>query len=95
MEKEVTETFTVLNEKGLHARPSAEIVKCTSSFKSRITFELGGLCANGKSILDILSLAAPCGSQIVVRVVGFDAEEAMNALREIFKGESKAWFKFG
>lgn len=85
MDKKVIDAFTVLNEKGLHSRPSAEIVKCTSSFKSRITFHLDNESVNAKSILDILTLTATRGSKIMVEAVGVDAEEAVTSLLELAK----------
>ncbi len=35
--KKYTDSFIVINEKGLHTRPSTELVKCASAFKSRVS----------------------------------------------------------
>ncbi len=72
--------FTVLNEKGLHTRPSTELVRCTSGFKAQITLIYQGLTVNAKSLLGILMLAAGKGAKIEVEAEGPDAEEALSAL---------------
>jgi phosphocarrier protein HPr len=75
---------TVVNEAGIHARPSSEIVKTAAKFKSNITLSLDGLDVNGKSIMGVMMLAAPCGATVKVRADGEDAEAALAALAEIF-----------
>ena len=73
-------SFTILNEKGLHTRPSTEIVKCASNYKSEIHLRYDDFVVNAKSILGILMLAASEGGKISVEAVGNDAEEAVGAL---------------
>ena len=75
---------TVVNEAGVHARPSAEIVKVAARFASSITLSLDGLDVNGKSIMGVMMLAAPCGSTVHVRADGVDAEAAVAAFAELF-----------
>jgi phosphocarrier protein len=43
-----------------------------------------GLQADGGSILSILSLDAPQGSQLTVKVQGPDGRELLKALQELF-----------
>ena len=75
---------TVVNQAGIHARPSAEIVKTTARFTSAVTLSLDGLDVNAKSIMGVMMLAAPCGSDVSVRAEGDDAEAAVAALAELF-----------
>lgn len=77
--------FTVLNEKGLHTRPSTEIVKCASRYKSEIHLFYSDFIVNAKSILGILMMAAIHGDQVKVEAVGDDAEEALQALKDLAK----------
>ena len=42
------EKVTVLNEAGLHARPSSVLVKTASGFKSDLQIEMYGYRINGK-----------------------------------------------
>jgi phosphocarrier protein HPr len=80
IEREVT----VVNEAGIHARPSSEIVKTAAKFKAAITLSLDGLDVNGKSIMGVMMLAAPCGASVKIKTDGDDAEAAMDALCTLF-----------
>lgn len=73
-------TFTITNERGLHTRPSAELVKCASSFKSQIHLVYQNLTINAKSLLGVLMLAAARGTRICVEAEGEDAEEAVSTI---------------
>lgn len=79
-------TVTVLPELGLHARPAARLAKAAQQFAAEIRFIARTGEADAKSILDILSLAATKGTEIVVRCTGEDAEEALRAFQELFSG---------
>lgn len=72
--------FTVINEKGLHTRPSTELVKCASRFKSEITLTYQDLSVNAKSLLGILMLAAAKGAKVEIEANGEDAKEAVDAI---------------
>lgn len=74
----------VVNQAGIHARPSAEIVKTTAKFTSSVTLSFDGLDVNAKSIMGVMMLAAPCGSEVAVRADGGDAEAAVVAVAELF-----------
>lgn len=75
--------FIILNEKGLHTRPSTEIVKCASSFQADIFLSLGEMTVNAKSILGILMLAATKGTRLDISATGEDAEQAVEALKKL------------
>jgi phosphocarrier protein HPr len=75
--------FVVKNDRGLHTRPSTEIVKCASSFKSEVSLCYKKKEANAKSLLGILMLAATKGAKIRVIAQGVDAEEAVSHLIEL------------
>ncbi len=76
--KEVT--VEIVNRAGLHARPASELVRLAEGFKSEILLEKDGLEVNGKSIMGVLMLAAECGSQLRIRALGEDADQALVAL---------------
>ena len=92
MTKRFVDTFTVVNDKGLHTRPSTELVKCATAFKSQVTLLYGGVSVNAKSLLGILMLAAARGSKITVEAVGDDAEEAVRSIIEL--ASNKFWIKY-
>ena len=76
----------IVNKHGLHARPAAEMVKAAARFKSEITISRDDLEVNGKSIMGVMMLAAECGSSIVVRADGPDAEQAVEAIAQLVAG---------
>jgi phosphocarrier protein HPr len=76
----------IVNQEGLHARPAAKIVRLASSFNSDIELLKDGLAVNGKSIMGVMMLAAECGSSIMVRADGPDAEQAVEAITQLVAG---------
>lgn len=80
MESNLSQTFTIRNKLGLHARAAALFVQLSNKFSAEIMVEKNGQEVNGKSIMGILILAATQGSKITVRADGADAAAAMEAL---------------
>ncbi|MBD3267711.1 HPr family phosphocarrier protein [bacterium] len=76
-------TFTILNELGLHARPAMLLVQAISRMECNVTIDKEGLEADAKSIMGVLTLAAEKGSQITVRAEGPDAQKAVDAVRQL------------
>lgn len=76
---------TIVNQLGLHARPSAEFVKLASRFRSEIELAKEEMRVNGKSIMGVMTLAAECGSELKIRTEGDDAEAAVQALADLVK----------
>jgi phosphocarrier protein HPr len=70
----------IVNPLGMHARPAAEFVKVASRFRSAVEVRKDDLAVNGKSIMGVMMLAAECGSSLVIKTDGEDAETAMEAL---------------
>lgn len=79
-------TLTVINSLGLHARAAAQLVRLASGFKSRILLIRmdTNAFADAKSILSILTLAAPMGTVLTIQADGDDAETAMTAVQDLF-----------
>lgn len=75
--------FIVKNDRGLHTRPSTEIVKLAASFKSDIHLIHQGIRVNAKSLLGILMLAAARGAKIMISAQGEDAAEAVDSLLDL------------
>lgn len=75
--------FVVGNDRGLHTRPSTELVKCASTFKSQVHLKYQQHCVNAKSILGILMLAATKGAKINIEAEGIDAEEAVQSIIDL------------
>lgn len=83
MSPEARESARIRNRLGLHARPAAEFVKLASKFDSEVWVEKEGLEVNGKSIMGVMMLAAEAGSEILIRAVGVDAEDAVRSLANL------------
>ncbi|WP_291322493.1 HPr family phosphocarrier protein [Desulfonatronospira sp.] len=78
-------TISLHNEFGLHARPAGRIAKAAQQFEANIMIAFNGREVDAKSILDILSLAAPSGSALRIQARGDDARYAVEHLESIFR----------
>jgi phosphocarrier protein HPr len=76
-------TFTIVNEKGLHARASAKFVDMVEQFDASATIEKDGIDACGDSIMGLLMLVASKGTQVNIKTEGVQAQELLNALGEL------------
>ena len=71
-------------EQGLHARPADLVAREARKWQSRIELIAERQRADGKSILDLLTLAAESGTRLVVEATGPDAREAVEAIGRLF-----------
>jgi phosphocarrier protein len=78
---------TIVNKKGLHARASAKLVEASARFQARITVSKDGQSVDGRSIMGLMMLGAPLGSQIEITANGPDAEEAMKAILALVRAK--------
>jgi len=81
----IVQEVVVKNKAGLHTRPAAAVVKLASRFKSDFFIEMQGLEVNAKSIIGVMSLAAPKGTKLMLKLDGEDAVEAARQLVEFFE----------
>jgi len=79
--------FKIINTKGLHTRPSTELVKCASAFNSMIKLYYRNFIVNGKSLLGVLMLAAEKGAKIKIEAIGDDADDAVKTLLKLAKNK--------
>lgn len=80
------ERVKIRNRMGMHARPAAEFVKLAGQYRSEITLSRDGVEVNGKSIMGVLMLAAEQGTELRIRVVGGDADAAVENLTALIAG---------
>jgi phosphotransferase system HPr (HPr) family protein len=78
---------TLLHKTGLHMRPAGRIMETASRFKSDIHVGCADRRANAKSILEILSLAAPPGVELTLEAQGSDAEQALDAVEGLIRDQ--------
>ena len=87
MKNTYRDSFVVVNEKGLHTRPSTELVKCAASYKAQVTLIYQNYTVNAKSLLGILMLAAARGAKIKIEATGDDAEQAVKSILKLAKNK--------
>ena len=75
------QTVEITNGLGLHLRAAYRLVQLSQQFQSEVRLLCNGAVADAKSILDLMTLAADCGSRIEIETKGADAEQAASALR--------------
>lgn len=74
------QTFKILNEEGMHARPAGAFVKVANEFKSSVEVRANGQIKNGKSIMGLMSLGLSKDSEIIIVTKGDDEDEALKKL---------------
>lgn len=80
----IEEKVKVVNKLGLHLRAAAELVKVTSQYECRIKVRGNGESVNGKSLLNLIALAATYGSELTFVIEGDDSQDAVTAIRGLF-----------
>jgi phosphocarrier protein HPr len=78
-----TRTVVIPNTLGMHARAAARFVRTACGFRSRVLVGRGGRVMDGKSIMGLLLLAAPRGSEIIITAEGEDEAPAVDALADL------------
>ncbi len=76
----MTETVTIVNQLGLHARAAARFVQLAGRFRAKVRVSRDGRQVDGKSIMGILLLAAAKDSVITISADGPDEADAVQSL---------------
>jgi phosphotransferase system HPr (HPr) family protein len=76
-------TVTIGNRLGMHARPAMAFVDAASGFASDIKVGKGEQVVDGKSIMQLMMLAATQGTQLKITAEGPDAAEAISQLESL------------
>lgn len=71
------------NRTGLHLRPARLFVETAGKFEAAIHVTCADQRVNGKSIMELLALAALPDSKLTIRAEGPDADRAVNALADL------------
>jgi phosphocarrier protein HPr len=77
--------ITVDNKLGLHARPSAMLVKAATKYRSDFFIEKDGMKVNGKSIMGVMMLAAEYNSHLILIADGVDEAYLIEEITGMFK----------
>ena len=76
-------SITIINKLGLHARAASKLVGTASRYESQILLNRNGQQADAKSIMSILMLAASQGTELQVKALAADAEEAWHNIETL------------
>ena len=82
--------IVVSNKLGLHARPAMQFVDLANQFKSDIRVHKFGDEpgeADGKSVMEMIILAATEGTKMRIDADGEDADEAVKKLAGLFESK--------
>ena len=77
---------TISNRLGLHARPAMCFVDAANAFQSAITVKRQAQTVDGKSIMQMMMLAATKGTELEIVAEGADCEAACAALKKLVEG---------
>ena len=80
-----TRDVTVKLENGLHLGPSSQIVQLAQKFSCDLVIRKGDRAVDGKSMLDLLTLAAEQGAALRLEATGADAADAVAAIAALFE----------
>jgi phosphotransferase system HPr (HPr) family protein len=73
-------SVVIRNPQGFHLRPMAAFAALAGRFQSDVTLSREGRAVNGKSMMDLMLLAATEGTELTVEVAGPDGADALRQL---------------
>jgi len=82
--------IVVSNKLGLHARPAMQFVDVANQFSAAVTVKKGGeepAEADGKSVMQMIILAATEGTPLRIEADGDDADAAVEKLVALFESK--------
>ena len=82
-EKSASKRVTVVNPQGIHARPADLFARLANRFQADVEIIKERERFDGKSILQILGLAAGQGTELLIEARGPDADAAIHALADL------------
>ncbi len=83
MPTNATARVIIRNRLGLHARPAMSFVETACNFKSDLTVSRENQKVDGKSIMQMMMLAATKGTELLLEAAGPDAREMLDALIDL------------
>ena len=76
----ITQTITIKNSIGLHARPATFFIQKANNYRASIWVEKDDRRVNAKSLLGVLSLGVIGGMTVTLIADGEDEADAIEAL---------------
>lgn len=75
----------VKNKLGLHLRAASTLAQTVARFVSTVTLAQGGEQVSARSVTGLMMLGAGIGTQLRVKAEGPDAEQALQAVQNLFE----------
>lgn len=88
----IQENIQLCNRLGLHARAAGKLVNVAGRYSADCWISKDNHRVNAKSIMGILTLAAPFGATLTIELNGSDEQEAYIAITQLINerfGESE------
>jgi phosphotransferase system HPr (HPr) family protein len=82
-ERTVSANVTVVNAHGMHLRPADLFARTVMRYKSQVVVTFEGQQVDGRSIVELLMLAARQGSQLSISATGEDCDQALAELTKL------------
>lgn len=76
----VSRQVEIINPQGLHMRAAERFVSLARQFQAEVRVGHAGRRVSGRSLLDLLTLGAVCGTRLELEAEGPDAAAALDAL---------------
>ena len=86
-DKTATRRVVVQRAAGLHARPSLAVAQTVQRSRSQVTIRCGKDQADAGSVLQLLSLGAGQGRELILSAKGPDAERVLDELVQLFAND--------
>ncbi|KUM53554.1 HPr family phosphocarrier protein [Rheinheimera sp. EpRS3] len=80
-----SESVTIVNQLGLHARAASKLAQLCQQFSARIELVQEDKSADASSVLALLMLASSKGKTLQVCTEGVDAQQALDAVVNLIK----------
>ena len=81
----ISQKITIQNQSGLHARPAAILAQAAGKCDSDVRILYGNKNIQAKSILNIMSAAIKCGTEVEIQCDGATEEEDMKTIISLFE----------
>jgi len=76
----------IVNELGLHARSAAKLAKVAQNALGNVWITHGETVADAKQVIDLLTLAAGCGTRVRVSIETSEDQNTLKEIAELFAG---------
>lgn len=81
----ITVEVGIVNRRGLHARAAAKLVTLAEQYSAEVEVAKDGQSVSARSIMGLMMLGAGMGSSVTLSAEGFDAREALDAVKALIE----------